>query len=81
MGSIHVGFRKPMPEIYALTLSLLALQPEEVIMVGDSWEADVLGARAAGIRAVHLVREGGAVAGPDSVRDLRGLLALLDLPP
>jgi FMN phosphatase YigB (HAD superfamily) len=50
-------------------------------MVGDSWVADVEGARAVGIRAVHVWRHAHALSDPpeDVVRvpDLRPLPALL----
>ena len=35
-----------------MALDALGTPPAEAVMVGDSWSADVIGARAAGIRAV-----------------------------
>jgi FMN phosphatase YigB (HAD superfamily) len=47
--------------------------------VGDSLEADVAGARAAGLEAVLVRRDGGSVAG---VRTIASLDALLEeIPP
>lgn len=48
-------------------------------MVGDSWENDVVGARAAGMRAVWFERWGGEVAEADVpvVRDFAPLEAAL----
>jgi putative hydrolase of the HAD superfamily len=48
-----VGVAKPDPRIFALTLAALD-QPADapVIHIGDSWAADVAGARAVGWRAV-----------------------------
>jgi HAD superfamily hydrolase (TIGR01509 family) len=43
---------KPHPAIFALALDRLHAQPAEAVMVGDSWAADIAGARAAGIRAI-----------------------------
>lgn len=49
-----VGVRKPEPAIFAHALAALALGPEEVAFVGDNPEADVAGAKAAGLRAVWM---------------------------
>ena len=43
---------KPDPAIFELALDRLRAQPAEAVMVGDSWPADIVGARAAGIRAI-----------------------------
>ena len=37
VGSAHVGFSKPPPQIYKLALSRLDITPEEALMVGDNW--------------------------------------------
>jgi len=52
--SADVGWRKPRPEIFAETLRRLALQPDEVIFVGDTPEVDVVGAQAAGIDVIWI---------------------------
>lgn len=46
---------KPDTRIFELALAKAALEPHEVIYVGDSLHHDVAGAHAAGMRAVHLV--------------------------
>ncbi len=76
-GSVHVGFAKPDPRIFHLALSALDIGPEEAIMVGDDWEDDVLGARAVGIRGLHLVRGSEDSPGPDVIDDLSGVLDFL----
>ncbi|GAA5024620.1 HAD family hydrolase [Terrabacter aeriphilus] len=53
-----LGFGKPDARVYLEACRLMALEPGEVVCVGDSLEWDVLGARAAGLRAVWLDREG-----------------------
>ena len=50
--SEDAGISKPDPGIFNIALDALGAQPAEAVMVGDSWSADVIGARAAGIRAV-----------------------------
>ncbi len=53
------GARKPDPAIFAAALELAGLSADEAIHVGDTIEEDVAGAGAAGIRALHLDRQGG----------------------
>lgn len=50
--SAEVTVSKPDPAIFELALDRLHVQPAEAAMVGDSWSADITGARAAGIRAI-----------------------------
>jgi putative hydrolase of the HAD superfamily len=47
-----IGHKKPSPEFFAYILNDLGLAPDRVVMVGDNYEADVLGANACGLRAV-----------------------------
>lgn len=49
-----VGFRKPSPEFFTAVLEELAVPPRGAVMVGDDFQGDVLGANAAGLRAVWL---------------------------
>lgn len=53
-----VGLEKPDPRIFALALDTLGVGPQEAVHVGDSVHADVDGARAAGVRALHFVPYG-----------------------
>ena len=52
VASEEVGVSKPDPRIFEVALERIGARPEEAVMVGDSWENDILGAQAAGIRAV-----------------------------
>jgi 2-haloalkanoic acid dehalogenase type II len=56
--SEDAGVTKPDPRIFEVALARLGARPEEAVLVGDNWTADVLGARAAGIRPVWLNRFG-----------------------
>jgi putative hydrolase of the HAD superfamily len=47
-----IGHRKPSPGFFRFILQDLGLPPENAVMVGDSFNADVLGANCSGIRAV-----------------------------
>ncbi len=54
IDSTIVGFAKPQPEIFALALEKLNVNACDAVHVGDMASADVDGAHAAGIRALHL---------------------------
>jgi putative hydrolase of the HAD superfamily len=47
-----VGIDKPDPRIFQLALERMGVAPEEAVYVGDIYEIDVRGARAAGMRAI-----------------------------
>lgn len=48
----EIGVRKPDPEFFLRVLRAIDVSPEEAVMVGDSYDKDVAGARGAGLRAV-----------------------------
>ncbi len=52
--SDEVGIRKPDPEIFALTLRAIQVEPAAAVHVGDDAVLDVHGARAAGLRAIQV---------------------------
>ena len=56
MNSYETGLLKTDPKLYAKILDELDLDASEVIMVGDSMETDIEGARAAGIKAILVDR-------------------------
>jgi putative hydrolase of the HAD superfamily len=58
--SAEVGASKPAGELFAAALALARAAAGEAIHVGDSFTEDVEGARAAGIEAVWLRRDGDA---------------------
>ncbi len=53
IDSSEVGHRKPEPEIYRITAERLAVEPEHVLYL-DDFEANLVGARAAGWRTIHV---------------------------
>jgi HAD superfamily hydrolase (TIGR01509 family) len=54
IDSALVGVEKPDPRIFHAALEALGVAPDEALYVGDLYEVDVLGARAAGLDAVLL---------------------------
>jgi putative hydrolase of the HAD superfamily len=73
--SAELGVAKPDPAIFHAALERLGTGAEGAVHVGDSMQADVAGARAAGLQAVLVVRDG-AVA-PQGVRAVSSLAELV----
>ena len=81
--SEEMGFEKPDPRIFQLALERIGATAAETVYVGDSFEADVLGPRGAGITPIHADfrrrRTEGTHLRVESFPELLGLLA--PLPP
>ena len=56
VSPLTFGVGKPDPAIFLRTMELLDLPPDRAIYVGDSYDNDVLGARAAGLTPVLIDR-------------------------
>lgn len=56
LTSAAVGIRKPNPRIFQMALAHWGLPPERVVVVGDSLDADIRGARNAGMRSIWITR-------------------------
>ena len=56
--SERIGFHKPDRRIFLAVLKHLHVPAEQVLFVGDSWEADVAGAMAVGMKAVWINPDG-----------------------
>ena len=69
-----VGVEKPNPRIFQLALDQARSTPEQAVHVGDVYEVDVVGARAAGIEPIMLVSNGGPE--PKDVRVIRSFTEL-----
>jgi HAD superfamily hydrolase (TIGR01549 family) len=75
LDSALVGMEKPDPRIFLAAAEQLGLPPTACAYVGDLYEIDIIGARAAGFRAILI----GACPAPEKVERIRLLPALLDL--
>tara|TARA_R110002012_G_scaffold318227_1_gene536097 strand:- start:31206 stop:31895 length:690 start_codon:yes stop_codon:yes gene_type:complete len=53
MNAEMAGVKKPNPIIFKLALEKANVLPEKALMIGDSLEADILGAQAIGIHTLH----------------------------
>lgn len=79
VGSASHGRVKPHRSIFEAALATLEARPDEAAMVGDSYADDIEGARALGIRAILLDREGLHEEEPDRIDTLFALPAALGL--
>ncbi len=78
--SDEVGLRKPHPEIFHRTLAALGVALDAAAHVGDDATTDVAGARAAGMRPIHLCHPSSVSQVSDdaeAVSNLQALPALL----
>ena len=85
LTSAACSYRKPHPRIFELALSNWYFLPSEAVMVGDNLDADIRGAKSAGLYAVWISRRAGPNNGdplpvpPDAdLSSLNELPAVLD---
>ena len=71
------GKEKPHETIFRRMLELLGVEPEEAVMVGDTLEDDIEGARRIGMRAVLVDRDRRYPDAPERLDGLRPLPGLL----
>jgi putative hydrolase of the HAD superfamily len=81
VGSKAHGRVKPHASIFVAALRALDVAPDESAMVGDSYEDDIEGARALGMRAILLDRDGLHPDAPERIDTLLALPAALGLQP
>lgn len=74
--SSQVGYRKPSLHFYRALAAAADCQPAEIMMVGDDFQNDILGARQAGLRTLFVQRSAPATANGQ----IANLRQLVDLP-
>lgn len=72
--SESVGVKKPNPKIFMYALEQANAQANESIMIGDSWEADIMGAKNIGIKPIFCNFDQKEVG--NSVLSIKNLLEL-----
>jgi len=77
VSSAVVGEAKPSPAVFRAALEIAGVSPAQALHVGDSVDKDVAGARAAGLRAVLMARDGLASDGVEAIRSLEELTSLI----
>ncbi|MEX2138171.1 MAG: HAD-IA family hydrolase [Pirellulales bacterium] len=71
--SSRLGWRKPAAQFFHAIEDTVALRPDELLLVGDDWASDCLGATVAGWQTVYLDRAGHSER-PFAIRSLAELL-------
>jgi HAD superfamily hydrolase (TIGR01662 family) len=79
ISSFHHGRTKPHASIFRAVLDLLEVDPPEAVMVGDTIADDIEGARALGMRAILVDREGTHPDFEPRIETLNELAPLLEL--
>lgn len=77
--SAVVGVRKPDPQIFTLGVEALGMQPDEVVVVGDSMDKDIIPASKAGCHTVWFKGEGWTNDPVDETNAERVITALKQL--
>lgn len=72
--SCEVGVSKPASAIFEAAVKMLGVPAAAILHVGDNFEMDVQGARAAGLNAVQIKREANQGDGINSLLDLLSLV-------
>jgi len=80
VASAAHGKTKPHESIFRAVLALLEVDPADAVMVGDTVEDDIEGARALGMRAILVDRLGRHPEFEGRLENLYGLPAALGLP-
>jgi len=75
--STQVGYAKPDPRIFQAALAAQGIPPAAAWHIGDSRREDYQGAKAAGLRALWLDREGQDPSCQERIENLGGSLLLL----
>ncbi len=74
----RVKSAKPDPHIFNYTLAAVGISAEEAVHVGDTYEADIVGAQNAGIRPILIDRDNTQTGRwPETIQDLSELPELL----
>ena len=78
LDSALVGVENPDPAIFRAALTALGVGADETLYVGDLYEVDVVGARAAGLDAILLVPDAAGPGPGPECRRVDSLIALAD---
>ena len=78
LSSSDHGYLKPHPSIFEAALKLVGVTPAESVMVGDSLNHDIRGARHVGMKGVLIERS--ATSNSDAQEGIRVIRTLVELP-
>ncbi len=58
VDSAIIGFRKPNPKIFEITLNELGVNPKDAVMIGDSYTNDIVPANSIGCKTIWINNKG-----------------------
>ena len=73
--SESVGVKKPNPKVFLHAMKKAGSSPKESLMIGDNIEADIQGALATGMKAIHCNFENKGII-PNNITSIRHLLEI-----
>lgn len=59
----EAGIKKPDPEIFKIAMDRAGASPNNSVMIGDSYEADIMGAHAVGMQTIYFEPHGNHIDG------------------
>ena len=71
------GIKKPDPAIFERAMKDTGARTDNSVMIGDSYEADILGARNAGLRTIWFTNDSTQAGKESIVADLKEIQSLL----
>lgn len=74
------GRRKPDPGIFQEALNHFEVEPRHAVMIGDSYDADILGASAVGLRTIWITRRSPQAGTPTRVVPDAEVSSLAEVP-
>jgi putative hydrolase of the HAD superfamily len=77
--SEEIGVTKPDPKIYQAALKRWNIGPQETVMIGDSWENDVLCPHSLGMRTIWFNRRNEVCPDPAITRIIHSSNEILDI--
>jgi putative hydrolase of the HAD superfamily len=81
LTSAACGKRKPHPDIFRMALEHFQVPPEQTVMVGDTFEADIVGAKRMGMSAIWITRRLRETANRQEIQPDASVSALSEVPP
>jgi putative hydrolase of the HAD superfamily len=81
LSSAAFGKRKPHPDIYRAALDHFQIPPEQTVMIGDNYEADILGAHQLGMKTVWITRRLSSTSGDPRIQEETVVSRLSEIPP
>jgi len=75
----NTGYRKPSEEFYRYVLKDQNITPSEIVMIGDNFDGDILGANKVGIEGIWLNMESNEVKEGNLFRTIFSLRELLTI--